>query len=366
MKKFALFIILITQLTASAQKTTPAAPTPGPARVEIVVFSDFQCPFCAHFATAVRELQSKGIEGVPTTVRFKHFPLGIHPAAPLAHQASLAAAEQGKFWEMHDLLFAHQSALDRKHLLTYAKSLRLNLIRFQRDLDSQRIKQTIEADKLEGQRLGIAGTPAFFINENSHSGTRSFDQLKGLVVAEQRRVQALAEITEGLMSKGPANAPVTLEFFADLQSPITRSAMNQLDLVLQKYPSTVRLQFRNFPLPFHPQAVLAHEAAMIAARQECFWEFASYIMDHQDSLREQNLISYASQIGLDQVKFAEMLRQRRYLARIDADVLAGLKRGIRGSPVVFVNGKRIDGVPSMQMLTEYVEAELVAQTKKRP
>src|ERR1051325_5999203 len=147
MKILALLILLTVPLTAVAQTKTPAS-TAEPSPMEIVVFSDFQCPFCAHFATAVREVQAKGIEGIPTTVKFKHFPLSIHPAALLAHQASVAAAEQGKFWEMHDLLFAHQAAVNRENLLLYAKSLKLDLERFRRDLDSEHIKQLIEADRI--------------------------------------------------------------------------------------------------------------------------------------------------------------------------------------------------------------------------
>src|SRR5580704_2305002 len=77
----------------------------------IQVFSDFQCPYCKMFATAVREIESKGIEGMNTKVEFRNFPLGFHPFAQLAAQAATAAGEQGKFWEMHDLLFANQKAL---------------------------------------------------------------------------------------------------------------------------------------------------------------------------------------------------------------------------------------------------------------
>ena len=75
-------------------------------------------------------------------------------------------------------------------------------------------------------------------------------------------------------------------------------------------------------------------------------------------MREQDLIAYAGKLGIDQTKFAEMIQQRRYAPRVEADVMEGFKRGIRGSPVIFVNGKRIDGVPSLQSLVEYVEADL--------
>ena len=134
--------------------------------------------------------------------------------------------------------------------------------------------------------------------------------------------------------------------------------MDVLNKLIQRYPTKVRLQFRNFPLAFHPQAPLAHEAAMTAALKGHFWEFATFIMDHQESLREQDLIAYAAHVGMDETKFAELIHQHQYAARVDADLEAGLKRGIRGSPVVFVNGTRIDGVPSLQTLTEYVEAEM--------
>jgi len=364
MKVLALLILLTAPLTAVAQAKM-SVPGGAPDPVEIVVFSDFQCPFCAHFATAVRKVQAKGMEGIPTTVKFKHFPLSIHPAALLSHQAALAAAEQGKFWEMHDLLFAHQAAVSRENLLLYANSLRLNLERFRRDLDSERIKQLIETDRVEGQKLAIQGTPSFFINGKPYSGTRTFEQLTSLITAEQRRVQVLAEITDTLMSKGPSDAPITLEFFADLQSPVTRPALNVLDQMLAKYPKTVRLQFRNFPMSFHPEAALAHEATMIAARYGHFWEFASYVIEHQDALKEQDLIVQAGQLGLDQKGFAETLQQHKYAPRVETDLIAGMKRGLRGSPVVFVNGKRIDGVPSLQLLTEYIEAATTAQMAKQ-
>ena len=364
MKILAPLFILVVSLTVAAQPQTPVSNT-GPATVEILVFSDFQCPFCAHFATAVRDVQAKGVPGVPTTVKFKHFPLSIHPAALLAHQAAVAAAEQGKFWEMHDLLFAHQAAVTRENLLSYAKSLKLDLDRFRRDLDSDRTRQLIEADRLEGVKLGIEGTPSFFVNGNRYSGTRSVDQLKSLVTSEQHRLQVLSEITDTLMSKGSADATVTLEFFADLQSPVTRPALTVLDQLLKKYPKTVRLQFRNFPLAFHPQSALAHEATMIAARYGRFWEFAGLVLEHQDALKEQDLIVQAGELGLDQKGFAESLQQHKYAPRVETDLIAGMKRGLRGSPVVFVNGKRIDGVPSMQLLTEYVEAELIAQMAKQ-
>ncbi len=116
------------------------------------------------------------------------------------------------------------------------------------------------------------------------------------------------------------------------------------------------MQFRNFPLAFHPQAKLAHEAAMIAARSGQFWPFADYLLAHQDAVREQDLTALARRLGLDEPSFAAALRDHRYAARIEADLEDGAKRGLRGSPVIVINGKRIDGVPSLQALTDDVVA----------
>src|SRR5258707_735544 len=101
---------------------------------------------------------------------------------------------------------------------------------------------------------------------------------------------------------------------------------------------------------------------MTAAREGHFWEMVNYVFEHQETVREQDLIAYAGQLGMDAAKFAETVRQRRYSPRIDEDVANGFQRGVRGSPVISVNEKRFDGVPSLQMLTETVEAALAGKS----
>jgi len=350
-------LILVAQLSA----TETNRPAPPPDAVHIVLYSDFQCPFCAAFAPTIRRLQSESIEGTNTTIEFRNFPLSFHPNAQLAHQAAMAAKMQGKFWEMHDLLFANPRKVQRNDLLEYAKAVGLDVARFEMDLDSDRVKQMIAADVAEGIKLGVTGTPTYSINGKRYTGTRPFDQLKGQLVKEQQRARAVAEITDALTSKGPSDAPVTVQLFLDLQSPVSPPTLGVVNQLLERYPSTVRLQFRNFPLAFHPDARLAHEAAMTAAREGHFWEFTNFILRHQTSLREQDLIAYAGTLGLDEAKFAETIGQHRYAPRVDADLQAGLNRGLRGSPVVLVNGKQIDGVPSLATLVENVEASMQAE-----
>src|SRR2546426_238063 len=112
------FTLLTLALAAQVAAATPKTPAPAPptdevTAVEIVVYSDFQCPFCQQFAQPIRELQAKGIDGVEMKVTFKNFPLVIHPNAQITHEAAMAAKQQGKFWEMHDLLFANQQRVQR-------------------------------------------------------------------------------------------------------------------------------------------------------------------------------------------------------------------------------------------------------------
>ena len=356
-------VLLAAQLAAPA---VAAAPSPSAPVVEIVLFSDFQCPFCAQLAAPMRELEASGVDGVALSIRFKHFPLGIHPNAPLAHRAALAAAEQHRFWEMHDLLFANRQRAQREDLVGYARTLGLDLQRFEADLDSDRVGRAIQADMSEGAQRKVSATPTFYVNGREYVGSRTLAQLKQIVIGEQWRLRALADIPRDALSRGPAAAPVTVEFFADLQSPVTRPAMTVLNTVAERYPQDVRVVFRNFPLAFHPQAPLAHEAAMIASRDGRFWEFVASLLDHQDAVREPDLIALAGRLGLDARAFADALRDRRYTPRVQADLDEGGRRGIHGSPAVIVNGKRIDGVPNLQTLIDDIDAALVTQLAKRP
>ena len=281
-------------------------------------------------------LSAQGVEGVTTKVEFKNFPLSFHPFAKLAAQAAVAAGEQGKFWEMHDALFANQTALKREDLLKYAGELKLDMARFTRDLDSEAVRKRVESDLAEGAKKGVQGTPTFFVNGKEYSGAKTLEQLQALVRSDAGRRIALTEITDSMMARGPAGAPVTVEFYADLESPVTPMASKVIEELVARYPSEVRVQFRNFPLSFHPEAPVTHCAAMTAAREGHFWEMAGFVMAHQESIREQDLIAYAGRLGMDVAKFAEAVQKRRYLPRVDFDVEEGQKRGLRGSPVVFV------------------------------
>jgi protein-disulfide isomerase len=159
------------------------APAKGPATapVSLVEFSDFECPFCALAAPIVQQL----VAAYPAKIRFvfKHYPLPMHKESPLAHEASLAAGAQGKFWEMHDSLFASQDKLSYDDLIAKAMQLGMDVARFTKDLDSHRFRSRVEADRQEGNRLGVDGTPFFFINGHAISGAVDLPIFKRLIDA---------------------------------------------------------------------------------------------------------------------------------------------------------------------------------------
>lgn len=120
---------------------------------------------------------------------WKHQPLDFHKDAPLAHQASLAAHQQGKFWEYHDKLFANHPKIQRDFLLQYARELGLDMKRFQAALEDRRLGATIESDKAEANALGSTGTPAFFINGRFLSGAKPFAEFARVINAELERLK---------------------------------------------------------------------------------------------------------------------------------------------------------------------------------
>ena len=136
--------------------------------MQIVIFSDFQCPFCTRVEPTLTQIEKK-YEG---KVRFvwKNYPLPFHNNAEPAAEAAMAANEQGKFWEMHDKLFAQPAGARPGHLEKYAQELGLDMGKFKADLDATSTRSAIEAETKEGQAVGVNGTPTVFINGRKISG----------------------------------------------------------------------------------------------------------------------------------------------------------------------------------------------------
>jgi protein-disulfide isomerase len=160
------------------------APVKGPAdaRITLVEFSDFECPFCS---VAVKQVDSV-LAAYPKDVKlvYKQFPLSMHPHAELAAEASLAARDQGKFWEMYEVLFKNFRQLSRNNILAMAKEIGLDVDKFKTDLDSGKYKAVIEKDIADGEAANVYGTPAFYINGKQYNGEVTLAALKPILAAE--------------------------------------------------------------------------------------------------------------------------------------------------------------------------------------
>ena len=133
------------------------------APVVLVEYGDFECPYCRQAYPIVKDVQE--IEGNKLKFVFRNFPLSeTHPHALHAAYAAEASAKQGKFWEMHDLLFENQEALEDHDLFSYAKKLNINLRQFDKDMKSEKTAKDVGNDFLSGVKSGVNGTPTFFIN----------------------------------------------------------------------------------------------------------------------------------------------------------------------------------------------------------
>jgi diadenylate cyclase len=153
---------------------------PEGASVTLVKYGDYECPYCGDLHPILKELQEMAGERVRFV--FRHFPLdSAHPRARLAALAAEAAASQGRFWEMHDLLYANQDELGEEELIRYAAELGLNLRRFEEDLANDDHAWRIEEDRLGGERAGVGGTPALFVNGVRYAGTMDLDGLLAAV-----------------------------------------------------------------------------------------------------------------------------------------------------------------------------------------
>jgi protein-disulfide isomerase len=147
----------------------------------LVEYGDFECPACGEAYPIVKALETQ--LGAMLAVVFRHFPLTtVHPHAQRAAEAAEAAGAQGKFWQMHDILFERQEALEDTNLVDYALELRLDVQRFVRDLAAHRHVAKVRADFASGVRSGVNGTPTFFINGVRHDAP--YDPVSLLVSIE--------------------------------------------------------------------------------------------------------------------------------------------------------------------------------------
>jgi protein-disulfide isomerase len=379
------------------------------ALVTIIEFSDFQCPFCSRVVATVKQVSDT--YGKDVRVVFKQNPLPFHQNAAIAAEAALAAGDQGKFWEMHDKMFANQQALERDKLEGYAKELGLNAAKFKASLDTNKHKAQIEAEQKVARDLGAAGTPSFFINGRSLRGAQPFEAFKAvideelakakqLVAAGTPKSQVYAKVIENGATeqkfidapaapaaaapaepdankiyqiaaaakspvKGNPSAKVTIEQFSDFQCPFCSRVEPTVKQIMDTYGSKVKIVWRNYPLPFHQNAMPAAQAASEVFAQggsEKFWKFHELLFANQQALTRPDLEKYAEQVGgINMAKFKAALDSDKHKAAVQADIDAVEKSGARiGTPSFFINGKLLQGAQPFDAFKPAIDSALAA------
>jgi protein-disulfide isomerase len=200
---------------------------------------------------------------------------------------------------------------------------------------------------------------------------KTFDEIKPMIMkrmGEERRHRAAGILSEDLRgkadvrlslhavvkvdptgpSRGPATAKVTIVEFTDFQCPVCSQGRKLLERALKEYDGKVRLVFRDFPLPLHPDARKAAEAAHCADEQGKFWEMHDLLFDHPDTLQVEDLKAQARKLGLDGAKFDACLASDKFGQTIDDSIRAGESYGITATPTFFVNGVLMEGVTSYE------------------
>jgi protein-disulfide isomerase len=149
---------------------------PAEAAVTLVEYGDYQCPYCGAAYPIIKEVQAR--MGGTLRFVFRNFPISTsHPHAEQAAEAAEAAADQGRFWEMHDLLYENQSRLGEEDLRSYAKELELDVPTFDQELADHVHAERVREDFMSGVRSGVNGTPTFYVNGTRHDGSYEIEAL---------------------------------------------------------------------------------------------------------------------------------------------------------------------------------------------
>jgi protein-disulfide isomerase len=288
-----------------------------------------------------------------------------------------------------DQLFK-QATRDRNPTRTYElRNRALEQMASERALDAEAAKAGKDRDTLlkdeVDKRAAVTDDDVqkFYDAHKDRFGSRSFEQVSGMIRSQlkgQKQQQALQEYVEGLrkaagfeskleapryqvagegISLGPANAPITVVEFSDYECPFCKRIEPTVQQLMQRYPTQVRLVYRDFPLEnVHQKARGAAEAARCAGEQGKYWEMHNLLFEKSPALTPEDLKGYAKQLGLDEAKYDECVAQRRSQAAVEADLKAGQGAGVSGTPAFFIDGLPITNVRSLDELAKIIDDEL--------
>ena len=373
------------------------------AKVTIVEFSDFQCPFCSRVEPTIKQVEDK--YGSDVRIVWRNEPLPFHPNAMPAAEAAMAAGAQGKFWQMHDLMYANQKDLGPATYEKWAQQIGLDMSKFKADLASHKYQAAVKADADYAQSVGANGTPNFFIDGRQMVGAQPFDAFSKIIDEEIGKAKELqgkglkgdalyqAELDANIKSqpaapaapqggaapnpnerkmvavghapvRGAPNAPVTIVMFSDFQCPFCGRVEPTVKQIEDTYGDKVKIVWKNQPLPFHPNAMPAAKAAMAAYKQGKFWEMHDLIFSNQQAENDATYEKYAQQIGLDMAKWKADKESPDVAAQITADSNEGKSVGANGTPAFFINGVNVVGAQPFDKFKSVIDEELKNGGKK--
>jgi protein-disulfide isomerase len=378
---------------------------PRDALITIVVWSDFQCPFCGRLVDTLERVQKA--YGDDLRIVFKNMPLVFHDKARLAAevgQGVLALKGNEAFWRYHDMAFRRQGLLSPDSVRAWAIAAGVDA----RDLEAGLTRGTwaakIDRDMEVGKRLDANGTPTAFVNGVLLSGAQPFEKFQELIDGELKkakefaargvsrdRVYALRAASNfvapkdkaqrrddgdeddkpdlavwkvpvgGSPVRGSAAALVTLVEFSDFQCPYCKRVEATLERVRKEYGDRLRVVWKDEPLPFHPRAVPAAQLARAARAQKGdagFWAAHDKLFESQPKLEDADLEAIAVELKLDVAKARAAFQSKAPLKAIEDDASLGDDVQASGTPHFFVNGRRLVGAQPFEKFKAVIDEEL--------
>ena len=372
------------------------------ALVTMVLFDDFECPFCSRLYGTYEQLK-KDYAG-KIRIAFVNLPLGFHKKAKDAAYLAAAAHKQGKFWEVYSFLFTKQKEWNRvpdfKEWLEANKAdIPADWETLKKDMESKEIEKIVEEDIKTASALGLRGTPASFINGRYISGALPIDSFKKVIDEEFKKAEGKGLKGDALYreiikegnpavaktngnkaekedpnkiyqiklsgkeaSKGAKNPKVTIIEFSDFQCPFCSKAFATLESVAGKYKNDVKVVYKNFPLGFHkeakPAALFAH-AVKNHYGDEKFFQLASILYSKQNEWKtnhEEKFASYAKEMGADWAKVKAEAAKPETEAAVSEDIREAGNHNLRGVPTFFINGKKVGGAKPAEFFESMIES----------
>ncbi|MBI4700336.1 MAG: thioredoxin domain-containing protein [Deltaproteobacteria bacterium] len=411
-------VLLLGSPAALAQRRPEPDPGPIPvgrddpsrgspnAPVTVVFFGDLQCPFCRRAGGTLDELQRHYGESKLRIV-WKNYPLPFHQKARPAQEAGVAVFQmrgERAFWRYHAAaLEALGAQQDHEGALAAAG---VAPGRVQRLLASGGPARKVDEDMALGDKLGVRGTPCFFVNGVRISGAQPAAELERVVDQQLAEAAALrgkgvaaariyAELSrrnyappeaapprpraaapapaeddaksvhrvpvDGSPVLGSPAAWVTLVMFQDFQCPFCSRSTATVEKLRGRYGEKLRVVFKNHPLPFHQRAEPAAQLALeVRARQgdAAFWKASERLLGQQNRLEDADLEQVAVELGLDGPLAMQAVRSRKHAARIETDTKLAEAVGAMGTPTFFINGRRLVGARPYEDFSRLVDEEI--------